>query len=174
MSPLPFSELTNEIFDLTSDTTAAMRETGDTWTLVLGVVVTLLPKIIPRMMPALVGENALRERFDDEDYSIKLEHMFREKFIQNLDVIENLIRAWKDDTLDLGDFGIAGDFISNKQDLITGEPEDFQSELLNGISFLQERIQRSETESDHISRIANRIWDTAQALAHVVHGYFQL
>ena len=45
MSPLPISELTNEIFDLTADTSAAMRETGDTWTMLLGVVVTLLPKV---------------------------------------------------------------------------------------------------------------------------------
>ena len=47
MSPIPFSDLTNEIVDLTMDTSAAMRETGDTWTMFMGVVVTLLPKASP-------------------------------------------------------------------------------------------------------------------------------
>ena len=40
-------------------------------------------------MPSIVGEDKLRERFDDGgvgDYSVELEHMFREKFLQNLNV----------------------------------------------------------------------------------------
>merc|ERR1712142_1340661 len=70
MSPLPFSDLTNEIVDLTMDTSAAMRETGDTWTMFMGVVVTLLPKIIPMMMPVIMGgDDGIKERFGEDDYN---------------------------------------------------------------------------------------------------------
>ncbi len=43
-------------------------------------------QIIPRVMPALVPEQNLREKFDNEDYVKEIENMFREKFLQNLDV----------------------------------------------------------------------------------------
>ena len=43
-------------------------------------------QIIPRVMPALVPEANLREKFDNEDYVKGVEDMFREKFLANLDV----------------------------------------------------------------------------------------
>ena len=53
MSPIGFgntfgiaSEFTNEIYDISNDANAAaVKEGGDTWTMVLGIVVTLLPKV---------------------------------------------------------------------------------------------------------------------------------
>ena len=68
MSPLPFSHLTNEIVDLTMDTSAAMRETGDTWTMFMGVVVTLLPKV---RTPGCYVSTA-RERQLDRDHCSSL------------------------------------------------------------------------------------------------------
>jgi len=92
MSPIGFgntfgiaSEFTNEIYDISNDANAAaVKEGGDTWTMVLGIVVTLLPKIIPRIMPSIVGEEKIKERFDNGGG--EMEHIFREKFLQNLNV----------------------------------------------------------------------------------------
>ena len=40
------SEFTNEIYDISNDANqAAYKEGGDTWTMILGIVVTLLPKV---------------------------------------------------------------------------------------------------------------------------------
>lgn len=170
MSPLPISELTNEIYDVTSHAGAALRA-GDTWTMVLGIIVTLLPKIVPKIMPAIVGEDVLRERFDNKDYHEEIEHLFKEKFVENLNVIGNLVKAWGDDTLDLEQFGINSSMIKAKNDLIEGEPDAFRAELLEGIQFLQERIQRSENDHDEITVIANRIWDTAITITTVIRTY---
>ena len=69
--------------------------------------------------------------------------------------------AWRDDTLDLGHFGINTNIIAEAKDdggdlldnFIAGEPESFQDELLKGIGFLQERIQRSEHNPDSIALV---------------------
>ena len=37
-------------------------------------------------MPALVPEQNLREKFNDDDYVKGVEDLFREKFLQNLEV----------------------------------------------------------------------------------------
>ena len=125
MSPIGFgntfgiaSEFTNEIYDISNEANqAAVKEGGDTWTMILGIVVTLLPKvfhlyfdtilifsnycaanlevdlsyldvfhfqIIPRIMPSIVGEDKIKERFDNGGG--EMEHIFREKFLQNLNV----------------------------------------------------------------------------------------
>jgi len=172
MAPFPFSELTNEIVDLTMDTSAAMRESGDSWTMLLGVIVTLLPKIMPKMLPIVMGEPELKERFGEEEFNGKIEEMFKTKMIDNLAMIEGFIRAWKDETLSLEDFGFDSNLIKAKtSDLIAGDPESFQEELLDGISFIQNRISRSDSDSDHISKIAQRIWNTAQVITQVVNEY---
>jgi len=178
MSPLPFSHLTNEIVDLTMDTSAAMRETGDTWTMFMGVVVTLLPKIIPMVMPVIMGgDEGIKERFGGDEYEEKIEAMFRNKMLDNLEVIEGFIRAWKNDNLSLndvaGNFGINANFIQSKSDdpLFAGEPLSFQNELLNGIQFIQERISRSDSYDDHITKIANRIWNTARTATEMLSEY---
>merc|ERR1711994_996096 len=92
-----------------------------------------------------VGEDKIKERFDNGGG--EMEHIFREKFLQNLNFVENLVRAWRDDNLDLETFGINGNFIAD-------EPASFQKELLQGIGFLQERIQRSESDPDAITVVS--------------------
>ena len=75
------------------------------------------------------------------------------------------MRAWRDDALDLEHFGINGNLIATaKEDggdlldnFITGEPASFQKELLQGIGFLQERIQRSEHNPDSITVVRRDI-----------------
>ena len=81
-----------------------------------------------------------------------------------LQFIENLVRAWQDDSLDLEHFGINGNLVATaKEDtimdnFIAGEPASFQKELLEGISFLQERIQRSESNPDSITIVRDIIF----------------
>ena len=41
-------------------------------------------QIIPRIMPSIVGEDKIKERFDNGGG--EMEHIFREKFLQNLNV----------------------------------------------------------------------------------------
>ncbi len=43
-------------------------------------------QIIPRIMPAMLGDARVKEKFQDQEYLDTVEHMFREKFIENLDV----------------------------------------------------------------------------------------
>ena len=77
--------------------------------------------------------------------------------------VENLVRAWRDDNLDLESFGISGNLIATAKNdggdildnFIAGEPASFQKELLQGIGFLQERIQRSETDPDAITVVCS-------------------
>ena len=37
-------------------------------------------------MPAIIGDPRVTEKFQDPEYLTSIEHMFREKFIENLDV----------------------------------------------------------------------------------------
>merc|ERR1711981_21797 len=151
------SEFTNEIYDQGN---AAFQDQGDTTKVFLGVLVTLLPKIIPRIMPAILGDARIKKKFQDQEYLDTVEHMFREKFIENLSIFENLVVAWKDDTL-------------SPEHLVVGEPDSFQKELLSGIHFLKDRMTRSMArENDAINNVANTIWTTANAIYELVTAYF--
>merc|ERR1712113_593171 len=164
------SEFTNEIYDQSN---AAFAQESDTTRVFLGVLVTLLPKIIPRIMPAIMGDARIKEKFQDQEYINQVEEMFREKFLENLGVFENLIMAWKDDTLAPEDLGLDPNHILAREDLIAGEPASFQSELLAGINFLKDRMQRSiSREEDSITRVANTIWSTAITISDLISAYF--
>merc|ERR1712062_140046 len=113
------SEFTNEIYD---QSTAAFHEEQDSTRVFLGILVTLLPKIIPRIMPAIMGGDArIQEKFQDAEYITQVEQMFREKFLENLGVFENLIVAWQDNSLapeDLGLHDLDPNHILAREDLI--------------------------------------------------------
>jgi len=166
------SEFTNEIYDQGN---AAFQDQGDTTKVFLGVLVTLLPKIIPRIMPAILGDARIKKKFQDEEYLDTVEHMFREKFIENLSIFENLVVAWKDDTLSPEHLGFSSDSnsILAREDLVVGEPDSFQNELLRGIHFLKDRMTRSlARDNDPINNVANTIWSTANAIYQLVSAYF--
>merc|ERR1711884_294157 len=144
------ADFTNEIYDTSN---AAFQDQGDSTKVFLGVLVTLLPKILPRIMPLMMADARIQEKFQDQEYLENVEHMFREKFIENLGVFENLILA--------------------REDLIAGEPESFQYELLSGIHFLKDRMNRSiNGDVDPIERMANTIWNTANGIYQLVAVYF--
>lgn len=165
------SDLTNEIYD--NGNAAFVNEGGDTTKVFLGVLVTLLPKIIPRIMPAMLGDARVKEKFQDQEYLDTVEHMFREKFIENLDVFEDLVTAWKNDNLAFEDLGFGSDHILAREDFITGDSSHFQKELLSGIHFLKDRMRRSMAgENDAINNVANTIWRTATTIYDLVATYF--
>ena len=81
--------------------------------------------------------------------------------------------AWKDDSLAPEDFGLEPNHILAREDLIAGEPSSFQSELLEGINFLKDRMQRSiSRKEDGITRVANTIWNTAMTISELISAYF--
>merc|ERR1712141_216072 len=61
--------------------------------LLLGVLVTLLPKMVPRLMPYFLGSASaeVKNRFYDPQYLLENEEMFREKFVENLKMVEDII-----------------------------------------------------------------------------------
>ena len=187
-------------------------------------------------MPSIVGEEKIKERFDNGGG--EMEHIFREKFLQNLNVsfstqnlylfvalfhkfndnfyhnvlikcktlqttknyptkviypylismillntsqfVENLVRAWRDDNLDLETFGINGNLIAEAKNdggdildnFIAGEPASFQKELLQGIGFLQERIQRSESDPDAIT-VVRKFSCNGRLISNLVKNPFE-
>merc|ERR1719479_478495 len=58
--------------------------------LLLGVLVTLLPKMVPRLMPYFLGSATaeVKSRFSDPQYFLESEEVFREKFVENLKMVE--------------------------------------------------------------------------------------
>merc|ERR1711993_105579 len=154
------ADFTNEIYDTSN---AAFQDQGDSTKVFLGVLVTLLPKILPRIMPLMMSDARIQEKFQDQEYLENVEHMFREKFIL----------AWKDDSLDHEDFCLHPNHILAREDLIAGEPESFQYELLSGIHFLKDRMNRPiNGDVDPIERMANTIWNTANGIYQLVSVYF--
>merc|ERR1712029_799810 len=140
------ADFTNEIYDTSN---AAFQDQGDSTKVFLGVLVTLLPKILPRIMPLMMADARIQEKFQD------------------------LILGWKDGSLDHEDFGLHENHILAREDLIAGEPESFQYELLSGIHFLKDRMNRSiNGDVDPIERMANTIWNTANGIYQLVAVYF--
>ena len=51
----------------------------------------LLFQIIPMMMPVIMGgDDSIKERFGEDDYNEKIEAMFRNKMLDNLEVNKQL------------------------------------------------------------------------------------
>lgn len=92
-----------------------------------------------------------------------------------LQTFEKLIRAWKDNTLEFEDLGlnIDPDSALAKEDLVAGEPESFQTDLLKGIKFLQYRVSRMSKPDDRIEQIADVIWTLANTVYDTVYSYFR-
>ena len=130
----------------------------------------------------MFAQKVISSRDDEKSYQ-KFNFFLREKkksfifkamiFVIFFQVFENLILAWKDDSLTPEDLGLHPNHILAREDLIAGEPESFQYELLSGINFLKDRMQRSISgENDAIVRMANTIWNTANGIYQLVATYF--
>merc|ERR1712045_661918 len=87
--------MTNEIQDndfLTKGVEAA-SELPSVGTVFLGVFVTLLPKLVPMF----TVDRSLDAKFDDPNYVSNGEEMFREKFSENLQMVEDIISSFGDE-----------------------------------------------------------------------------
>eukprot|EP00096_Caligus_rogercresseyi_P004968 TRINITY_DN1968_c0_g1_i1.p1 TRINITY_DN1968_c0_g1~~TRINITY_DN1968_c0_g1_i1.p1 ORF type:complete len:164 (-),score=36.31 TRINITY_DN1968_c0_g1_i1:335-826(-) len=161
------SDFSNEILD-----NEIMKEGQmGSWTVLLGVIVTLMPKLIPRLIPSLIDNSEMRDGFARDKYLQETEHLFIEKFADNLKVLEKLVRAWKNDQLEPAQFGLEG--LISREDFITGEPAGFQRDLLQGISFLKMRINKLEDKEngyggDQITQIADVVWNLYTTIAKFV------
>merc|ERR1711981_214679 len=63
--------------------------------LFLGVFVTLLPKLVPRLMVFMTPDR--KSKFSDPQYLPEGEEMFREKFSENLQMVEDIITTFGDE-----------------------------------------------------------------------------
>merc|ERR1711992_500071 len=64
-------------------------------TVFLGVFVTLLPKLVPRLMVMMSPER--KSKFSDPAFLPEGEKMFREKFSENLQMVEDIITTFGDE-----------------------------------------------------------------------------
>jgi hypothetical protein len=88
-------------------------------------------------------------------------------------VFESLIMAWQDNTLEPEHLGLSSDHYFARDDIVAGEPDSFQNELLTGIDFLKDRMVRSNArEDDAINKVADTIWNAANAVFSVMSMYF--
>merc|ERR1712088_1293320 len=63
--------------------------------LFLGVFVTLLPKLVPRLMVFMTPDR--KSKFSDPQYLPEGEEMFREKFSESLQMVEDIITTFGDE-----------------------------------------------------------------------------
>jgi len=151
------------------------------YTLFLGIFVSLLPKMIPMILSQLVADADLRAKYSDEHYEEEVEELFRQKFSNNLQMFEDIIQQWQDNSLNLADYGL--DFLPaplsaplSRMDLgsmLSGHaPTTFQDNLLKGIEFLQYRIDRSRDNDDRITKMANGVWMVGKTLYTTIKDWF--
>merc|ERR1712115_652799 len=85
--------LSNEIFD----NGLPAKESGLPCpsSLMLGVFVTMLPKLVPRILPFFMNNDSpgLKAKFDDPNYLKEGEQMFKDKFSENLQMVEDIISS---------------------------------------------------------------------------------
>merc|ERR1712109_290716 len=58
--------------------------------------------MVPRLMPYFLGSAApeVKSRFSDPQYLLENEDVFREKFVENLKMVEDIVEAAEDNTLE--------------------------------------------------------------------------
>merc|ERR1711992_278292 len=72
----------------------AASELPSVGTVFLGAFVTLLPKLVPRLLPMFTVDRSLDAKFDDPNYVSNGEEMFREKFSEYLQMVEDIISSF--------------------------------------------------------------------------------
>lgn len=134
-----FAELSNEIYDVSD------KEAGGLcpMSVFLGILVTLLPKVVPRILPMFLpadAQEASIKRLDDPEYQKEIEDLFREKFSENLEMVEKIIVSMENQSLEKSD---------------PGSQEGFLVGALNalGISDFTEGLQTGSLR--RLARIAN-------------------
>merc|ERR1719337_174191 len=58
------------------------------------------------ILSQLVADADLRAKYSDDHYEEEVEELFRQKFSNNLQMFEDIIQQWQDNSLNLADYGL--------------------------------------------------------------------
>merc|ERR1711962_1456372 len=142
--------------------------------LMLGVLVTLLPKLVPRMLPYFMGNQQLRERFSNEDYIAESEQIFRDKFTENLRMVEDIVNAAENNSLEKKSKEFTGfkKFLFGSLEALDINVSDYIGGL--EVESLQ-RLARVANGEDSMSGLYNIIADTIMAVGTFIYrNYLQM
>ena len=81
--------------------------------------------------------------------------------------------AWRNSDIDFSDLNLMPGNPLAKDELVTGEPEGFQTNLLKGIQFLKYRVNRMQRGEDRITRLADTVWKVFETTYAAVKAYFK-
>jgi len=143
--------------------------------LLLGVLVTLLPKMVPRLMPYFLGSASaeVKSRFSDPGYLIESEEVFREKFVENLRMVEDIVTAAEDNTLERK----SQDYTGFKRFLFGSlEALDINvSDYIGGLEVRSvQRLARIAQGEDSMSGLYNIIADGIMAVSSFIFNNYLL
>jgi len=129
--------------------------------LFLGVFITLVPKLLPRLMPMFMFNTSpeMKAKFDEPDYILENEVMLRDKFSEYFKIIEDII-----ETLDGSPVRKSSEYTGFKKFLFGSleavdiDVSSFLGDLEVGPLRTLGRIARGEDSSSHLySMIADGI-----------------
>merc|ERR1712037_1007870 len=143
--------------------------------LLLGVLVTLLPKMVPRLMPYFLGSASaeVKSRFSNPQDLAATEELFREKFIENLKIVEDVVMAAEDNTLERK----SQDYTGFKRFLFGSlEALDINvSDYIGGLEVRSvQRLTRIAQGEDSMSGLYNVITDGIMAVSSFIFNNYLL
>merc|ERR1711990_1004380 len=143
--------------------------------LLLGDLVTLLPKMVPRLMPYFLGSASaeVKSRFSDPQHLIESEELFREKFVENLKMVEDIVMAAEDNTLERK----SQDYTGFKRFLFGSlEALDINvSDYIGGLEVRSvQRLARIAEGEDAMSGLYNLIADGIMAVSSFIFNNYLL
>jgi len=129
------AELTNNIYD-----GGFLKESVmDPSSMFLGLMVTMLPKLVPRIMPEIISRvspTTKTSRFDDESYKYQMEEMFRKKFSDNLRMVVDILDEEKSGEVRQrsGEAGRLARLITTTLDTINVNIADFDGSKMSDLA----------------------------------------
>ncbi|XP_023327167.1 uncharacterized protein LOC111700477 isoform X2 [Eurytemora carolleeae] len=124
-----FAELTNTIFDAGM---VGKEEMMSPSTMFLSLMVAMIPKLVPRIMPSLISRmnpEAGLSRFNDPTYLLELENSFRDKFAENLRMVVDILEEEQNGGIEKkersGEEGRLATLITSTLDTINVDISDF-------------------------------------------------
>jgi len=167
-------QLTNEIFD------SGLGQKGieglpDPSHLLMGVFVTLLPKLVPRLMPFFfLGQpQQVRERFSDPDFYTENEELFRSKFTEYMRMLEDVVIKAEDGSFerDRKEFTGTKKFFFGLLEALDVDVSDYVGGL--EVESVRE-VARISSGEDSMSGLYNMIADSIMTLGGVLINYLGL
>merc|ERR1719153_92037 len=89
--PPYLSEMTNEIYDYDLGQKGDLFGLPGESTAILGILCALLPKIVPHILPYFIANPDTQAKFSDPEYMKESEQSFRDKFVEHLEMVEDIV-----------------------------------------------------------------------------------